>query len=441
MSLIPAISSASSYMGAASNDSSQPTLNKRKKTEEIFKPCFDVELLATSIFSELLDTTGSHRERRVANEMSMMNAEILMQFSVYRPSVIKKVFADYLQASGYELNDRESIGQTVNQLCVISVLNSKYQGTIVELEEKITGFLEASKQERFHEMITSANKLLSAPVGKSLGKLQQLTANLRSMEAEISNAFDLFYYVSDDCQECIDILARETKFQNDALRYPLCREHFAQFCQNLNLLANEKVELLRLQTQIREKQNRVREEMKLLYETQESKEANLPSTEMIPERDRFCNENESLLWTLGGDLLSRVFTATLAYKKSHKEWQFPRGFVPAINKSADLTTNWKKFEFAKLFPSKGSPSFPAFDAPFVWEVFGKYAKIDHLTDLGCFMRQVINELPEESFQKLVGASAENRGKSLEQAFFQKFKKTATFVTLKDWALTLHPLKD
>jgi hypothetical protein len=131
----------------------------------------------------------------------------------------------------------------------------------------------------------------------------------------------------------------------------------------------------------------------------------------------------------------------LNHKKTHKEWPLPRGFFSAINDSAKLNPSWSNLQYNKLFPKKGVSTFPDFEEAYVWEVWGNFTQIEHLTDAGVFMRHFINSIPEESFNRL--RNSETKAKDLHQTFFAFFDKGTgvTFPTLKEWAVKLKPLSD
>src|SRR5262245_32530357 len=108
-----------------------PIVGSRKRPlepqEEVFKPIFDVEVLSLAIKGQLNDCGNT--PYWAADALSTQNPDLLMQFSIYRPSQVNKIFTDSLKNTEYSEEDQELICDTARQLCITGLINSKYEKT------------------------------------------------------------------------------------------------------------------------------------------------------------------------------------------------------------------------------------------------------------------------------------------------------------------------
>jgi len=376
-----------------------PPKNKALEKEEAVKPMFDFEPLSAAIFAQLLEEDGDVND--AANALIQNNPDILVEFSSYRPSIVKKAFKEYLINTAYK--DRDSICKTAEYLCIISILNSK-QPMIVNLEGNMVYNLWASRKERVQSLISVTEELIALAFVKDIVGLERYSIKLNQMEAELAQTLALFCYLNDDYREVIEVLVLNTTQAGGSPRYPKCKKDFKEFWQNLSILGNEKLKLSQLLGRIHQKQVSLRSQMGQLYQVQEQKEAK----KMIPLRESFFKTHESEIWKEGEKLFKAVFKETLVPKNLRADFSRALAQAGGVSQDSDISSIWN-----------------------VWEL---YAGTPHLFDLGDFMRHFINVLSEKRFQQLV-----SKEKTLEKTFFEFFGQKATFSTLKKWAKSQKPL--
>lgn len=423
--------------------SPQPTTHELKRPREeeeevvMSQPLMDFELLTTIVSMYLEENSGEHPER-AATSISSANPEICLQFTGSHSQIMNGL-QTYLTGSSYSAKIKKFLTNTIHEMVVISLLNSRYQKVLETLEGNIQSYLSISTTENFHKMIDNTKALLSSVIPQNLSELQLHCFELNKALGEISEALDLFYYLDPEAEESIRLLAQNAKIDDEFPMFGDCQVSFPRLCQNLRTLSHEKTELTQLRREILEKQTILQRKQRELLEDQETKQAPRETVSMSGERSRFYNADPTFFWNNGILILKEVFVNTLL---SHKSKAFTKELSAAMDLASMQSLNWSRNTFAELCPKKGTSPLPTFEDGYINEVWGHYTKeIDHLTDIGDFMRHFINSLPERSFEQLKASS--DKAKDLRKAFLTFFHRNGkpNFQDLKAKAQKFQPLND
>ena len=424
---------------------------KENFQEEAPKPLFQFKEICDGLAQNLADSFENLGEALVELEEGQEGAEelaattfidsnpdVLLEFSVHTPDKVGTEFRAYLKKNKYL--DIDSILKAVDHIYLIALINSKFGDSVKILNDNVKNYLSISTKKNVQTVIQSIRESISLPFIEEIRELERYSAALNKKVSEIDELLDLFPYASSEYREQILLLSKKTKLTVGGYRYPFCERFFSRFCQNIDLLSQEKKELMTLRVQILNRRNELQEKIGAFYLAQEQSVPIDATTPIDLDRERYFNEQQSFLWENGIQLLTNVFAATLMLKKNNRKIRFPNDFFQAVQNSSTLNSDWNGLQIGRLLPKRKRPEFPEFQAGYISSVWSDYTDdIAHLVDFGDFMRQFIQAMPKELFEMLVNPKDKN--KALKRVFFDFFGEDATFFSLKEWALTTKPLKE
>ncbi len=351
-----------------------------------------------------------YNPHQLAEKILQINPEIVYKIANYRKRDLICDLETNFSEARYENDLQDKIRRTTLILYSMCLINSKYGKTVESLEQELPKLLPLSVKAYALNLIREGQTLHLAKSGDTLDEIQDQLKQLNNSISQLNDHLNLYYYIDSEIREKVENIYTYAKNLGRD-RFPVCKRHFPQLCQNLSIPLSEKDQMSQLRNQLLQQLRQLQLKLASFFPKKETS-----------QRSRFLGYYSVPLWACGSTLLESGLKAIF-----EERLYVPDLFVSSVNNVAK-EAEFQAFTFSNLL-YKEIPQLPPRFISLVWD---QYADQD-IADL---MKQIVSKMSDlefETFEKSIQTN--NTAEALEhlKTFLKtQFEEPITLISLRTW---------